>query len=144
MNKVDPYNLTRDLSAQYGVYSSVLRELKAGQKRSHWMWFIFPQIEGLGRSATSKHYFIKCLEEAKRYLSHPVLGKRLLECYEIILGIEGRTISKIFHYPDNLKLQSCITLFLCFNKDNSIFACALNYFDGIKDVRTVLILEKII
>ena len=104
-------SLERFVDAQRGVYPTALAELRAGAKRSHWMWFIFPQINGLGHSATTKFYALKSLEEARRYLAHPVLGPRLEECAQAVLAVEGRSVSEIFGYPDDLKLKSSMTLF---------------------------------
>src|SRR5215813_2688447 len=99
----DPFNLRRFLDAQEGVYFQALAELKRGRKQSHWIWFIFPQIEGLGHSSTSKHYSIKSMAEAREYLKHPVLGPRLEECCEAMLTLDERNISKVMGYPDDLK-----------------------------------------
>src|SRR5712671_4098617 len=107
----DPFDLRRFLSAQEDTYARVVAELRSGQKRSHWMWFIFPQIDGLGHSATTKHFAIKSIQEARQYLTHPVLGTRLVECAEAVLAVEGRSIAEIFGYPDDLKLKSSMTLF---------------------------------
>ncbi|MCH7589388.1 MAG: DUF1810 domain-containing protein [Chloroflexi bacterium] len=143
-NESDPYDLGRFLSAQEDVYFTALSELKAGEKRTHWMWFIFPQIEGLGRSEISKRYSIKNLEETSLYLSHPVLGQRLIECSEMVLDIEGRTVLDIFYFPDNHKLHSCMTLFLRVAGDNSMFASVLEkYFDGVQDGKTLKILKDL-
>lgn len=98
-------------SAQDKVYDRVLAELKNGRKQSHWMWYIFPQLDGLAHSTTSKYYAIKSTEEAIAYLNHPVLGARLRECAEAVLDLEGKTVSQIFGYPDDLKLKSSMTLF---------------------------------
>jgi uncharacterized protein (DUF1810 family) len=140
----DPFQLRRFTSAQEGIYDSVLAELKSGQKRTHWMWFIFPQIDGLGHSTTSKYYAIKSIEEARQYLNHPVLGTRLLECAETVLAIEGRSISEIFGYPDDLKLKSSMTLFASVADPRSVFVRILDkYFHGEGDVRTLHLLEKV-
>lgn len=117
----DPFGLSRFTRAQEGIYDSVLAELRRGQKRTHWMWFIFPQIDGLAYSATSKHYAIKSIEEARKYLNHPVLGKRLLECAETVIAVEGRSVSEIFGYPDDLKLKSSMTLFAYVADSHSVF-----------------------
>lgn len=103
--------MERFVSAQQGVYQTALAELRGGQKRSHWMWFIFPQLAGLGISPTAQRYAIASLAEARAYLAHPVLGRRLLECTAAVLAIEGRGASEIFGYPDDLKLRSSMTLF---------------------------------
>lgn len=138
----DPFDLGRFTSAQEGVYKRVLDELRAGRKRSHWMWFIFPQVDGLGHSATSKKYSVKSLEEARQYLDHPVLGKRLLECTELVLDIGGRSASEIFGYPDDMKLRSSMTLFAGVSGPGSAFVRVLEkYFDGEPDAKTLRILE---
>ena len=140
----DPFDLSRFMRAQEGIYNRVLAELRAGQKRTHWMWFIFPQIDGLGHSTTSKHYAIKSKEEARQYLNHPVLGTRLLECAEVVFTIEGRSVSKIFGYPDDLKLKSSMTLFASVANPRSVFVRVLDkYFHGEQDVRTLQLLEKL-
>ena len=107
----DPFDLGRFIGAQDSVYERVLAELRDGRKRTHWMWFVFPQIDGLGHTSTARHYAIKSLAEARAYLDHPVLGKRLRECAEVLLAVEGRSASAIFGYPDDLKLCSSMTLF---------------------------------
>ena len=111
MNPDDPYDLKRFLSAQEGIYERALAELTHGQKRNHWMWYIFPQFDGLGYSPTAKQYSIKSIEEARQYLNHPVLGKRLLECTEAVIALKGGSLSEIFGYPDDLKFRSSMTLF---------------------------------
>ena len=110
-NRSDPYNLERFVAAQQEVMERVLMELGQGQKRSHWMWFIFPQIRGLGHSAVAIRYAISGREEANAYLAHPILGPRLGECTELVNRIEGRSIQQIFGYPDDLKFRSSMTLF---------------------------------
>jgi uncharacterized protein (DUF1810 family) len=138
----DAFDLRRFLGAQDSVYDRVLEELKNGRKRSHWMWYIFPQVDGLGYSATSKHYAIKSTEEARAYLNHPVLGSRLLECAEAVLAIKGRSASDIFGYPDDLKLQSSMTLFASVAGPDSIFVRVLDkYFLGERDMRTLQLLR---
>src|SRR5438034_754544 len=107
----DPFSLQRFVSAQERVYAAVLAELTAGRKQSHWMWFVFPQLRGLGSSPTARHYAIASLEEARAYLAHEVLGERLRECTRLVNRIESRTIEEIFGYPDHLKFRSCMTLF---------------------------------
>lgn len=141
----DPFDLSRFKSAQERIYASVLAELRSGQKSSHWMWFIFPQIEGLGRSSTAQHYAIKSVAEARGYLKDPVLGARLLECAEILEGIEGRSASAIFGYPDDLKLRSSMTLFASVAEDpHSVFVRILEkYFEGEPDERTLELLENL-
>ncbi len=143
LDREDPFDLGRFLKAQEGIYDEVLTELRSGQKRTHWMWFIFPQMDGLAYSPTAKYYAIKSLEEARQYLKHPVLGKRLWECAETVLGIEGRSASEIFGYPDDLKLKSSMTLFARVADSDSVFACILKkYFHGEPDVRTIDLLKK--
>jgi uncharacterized protein (DUF1810 family) len=140
----DAFGLSRFISAQDSVYDRVLEELKSGRKRSHWMWYIFPQVDGLGYSATTKHYAIKSMEEARAYLNHPVLGSRLLECADAVLAIEGRSASDIFGYPDDLKLQSSMTLFASVAGPDSVFVRVLDkYFQGEGDVRTLQLLEPL-
>jgi uncharacterized protein (DUF1810 family) len=139
-----PFDLGRFTSAQERIYDRVLAELRIGQKRTHWMWYIFPQIDGLGHSTTAKHYAIKSIEEARQYLNHPVLGPRLVECAETVLNVEGRSISEIFGYPDDLKLKSCMTLFACIADPGSVFVRILDkYFRGERDVRTLDLLENL-
>jgi uncharacterized protein (DUF1810 family) len=107
----DPYNLRRFSDAQNPVFEQVCSELRNGQKRGHWMWFIFPQIEGLGLSQTAREFAISSRDEAAAYLDHPILGPRLRECTRLVNLAEGRSIDQIFGYPDNLKFRSCMTLF---------------------------------
>ncbi len=143
MNPDDPYDLNRFLSAQEGVYGRALSELKDGQKRTHWMWFIFPQIEGLGYSPTARRYSIKSMEEARQYLNHPVLGKRLLECTEAVLALKGGSVSEIFGYPDDLKFKSSMTLFEKITGTGSVFSTALDrYCQGQRDEATLRLLER--
>jgi uncharacterized protein (DUF1810 family) len=119
------------------VYDRAFAEIRGGDKRSHWMWFIFPQIDGLGFSATAKHYAIKGAGEARQYLAHPVLGSRLLECAEAVLAVEGRSASEIFGSPDDLKLKSCMTLFESVAGQDSIFGQVFDkYYQGKRDTRT--------
>jgi len=137
----DDYHLGRFLDAQGRVYDIVLEELRSGRKSSHWMWFIFPQVIGLGHSGTARDFAISSLEEAKAYLQHPVLGPRLRECTQLVLNVDGRSADQIFSYPDNLKFRSCMTLFTAATSDNRIFADALlKYFDGEPDTLTLDIL----
>ena len=144
INASNTVDLSRFTNAQENIYDSVLAELRNGRKRTHWMWYIFPQIDGLGHSATSKHYAIKSIEEARQYLNHPVLGQRLLECAEAVFAIEGRSISEIFGYPDNLKLKSSMTLFVYVAAPCSVFARILDkYFNGEQDALTLQLLEKL-
>ena len=140
----DPFDLGRFTSAQKGICDRVLAELRRGQKRTHWMWFIFPQIDGLAHSATSKYYAIKSIEEARQYLHHPVLGTRLLECTETVLAVEGRSVSEIFGYPDDVKLKSSMTLFAYVAEPRSVFVRILDkYFHGEQDARTLDLLEEL-
>ncbi|MGZ8171764.1 MULTISPECIES: DUF1810 domain-containing protein [Methylobacter] len=144
INASNTVDLSRFINAQESVYDSALAELRNGRKRTHWMWYIFPQIDGLGHSATSKHYAIKSIEEARQYLNHPVLGQRLLECAEAVFAIEGRSISEIFGYPDNLKLKSSMTLFAYVAASCSTFARIIDkYFNGEQDALTLQLLEKL-
>ena len=139
----DAYNLHRFLDAQELVHDTVLAELRAGRKSSHWSWFIFPQIAGLGHSAMAQQFAIGSLDEATAYLQHPVLGQRLRECTQLVLNVEGRTIEEIFPYPDNLKFRSCSTLFMVATTDNALFKNALHkYFDGQPDQVTLDILAR--
>jgi uncharacterized protein (DUF1810 family) len=143
IGRKDHFGLSRFMSAQHEVYNRALEELKSGAKRTHWMWYIFPQIDGLGHSATAEYYAIKSLEEAREYLNHPVLGSRLVECAKAVLAIEGRLASEIFGYPDDLKLKSSMTLFASVADSGSIFVRVLDkYFHGEKDGRTLQLLDK--
>ncbi len=137
-NPGDPHDLGRFLEAQEECYEQVLRELHSGQKRSHWMWFIFPQFDGLGLSATSRRYAIKSISEAKAYLGHTVLGSRLRECVEAVQSIEGRSALEIFGSPDDVKLRSCATLFAFVSSEGSVFhSLLLKYFQGEGDSQTL-------
>ena len=139
----DPYDLNRFVTAQDGIYGRALAELRDGLKRSHWMWFIFPQIDGLGHSPTTRHYSIKSMEEARQYLAHPVLGTRLTECCEAVLAVQGRSASDIFGHPDDWKLQSSMTLFELVSGPRSIFSRVLDkYYQGKRDSRTLQIVAK--
>ena len=134
----DPHELNRFLVGQAPVYDVALAEIRAGQKQSHWMWFVFPQFAGLGTSPISQHYAIKSVSEAEAYLRHPVLGPRLLECVEAVLGIEGRTARQIFGAPDDAKLRSCATLFAHVSPPGSVFERLLErYFPDGPDGRTL-------
>lgn len=139
----DLFELSRFVKAQDRIYYRVLHELGSGCKRSHWMWFVFPQIDGLGYSSTTKFYSIKSIEEARRYLDHPVLGKRLRECAEAILALEGLSASQIFGYPDDMKLKSSMTLFAGVDEPGSVFTRVLEkYYQGNCDERTLAILDR--
>jgi uncharacterized protein (DUF1810 family) len=136
--------LRRFTSAQEGVYERALDEIRNGRKETHWIWFIFPQIDGLGSSSTSKRYAIRNRGEAQSYLSHPVLGPRLCECAEAVLAVEGRTASEIFGYPDDLKLRSSMTLFAAATEPGSVFERVLErYYQGKPDRLTLDILKKL-
>ena len=138
----DTYNLQRFIDAQESIYEDVIQELKQGRKTSHWIWYIFPQIKGLGRSWTAQQFAISSLEEAEAYLNNSILGSRLTECTQLVLNIEDRNIRQIFGYPDNLKFRSSMTLFLHATKDNQIFKDALlKYFEGKADQLTLDILQ---
>ncbi len=139
----DPYNLSRFVRAQEDDYPKALSELRRGRKRTHWMWFIFPQIEGLGDSPTSREYSIKSLAEARAYLAHPVLGPRLIECAEAVLGVEGRSAAEILGFPDDLKLRSSATLFARVAPSGSVFESILQtYFAGGPDAATLRLLAE--
>ena len=139
----DAYNLHRFLDAQELVHDTVLAELRAGRKSSHWSWFIFPQIAGLGHSAMAQQFAIGSLDEATAYLQHPGLGPRLRECTQLVLNVEGRSADEIFGYPDNLKFRSCVTLFMTAATDNTIFKNALlKDFDDRPDQMTLDILAQ--
>ncbi len=143
-NRSDSYGLSRFLNAQEGVYDRALVEVRSGLKRSHWMWYIFPQIDGLGFSSTTRHYAIKSLEEARQYLGHPVLGARLKESTEAVMSVQGRSASDIFGYPDDMKLQSSMTLFALVSEPGSVFERVLEkYYQGKRDARTLQIVGKV-
>ena len=134
----DPYNLERFLLAQERVFDRVVSELRAGMKTSHWMWFIFPQIRGLGRSPISVEYAISSRDEARAYLQHPLLGPRLKECTRLVLEVQGRSVEDIFGLPDDMKFRSCMTLFARVSPDDDTFERALQkYFAGIPDQLTL-------
>jgi len=134
----DRVQLQRFVDAQQPVYDTVLGELRAGRKRSHWMWFVFPQISGLGHSMTSQTFAVSSLAEAAAYLAHPTLGPRLRECTALVAGIQGRSVGEIFDYPDDLKFHSSMTLFAQAAPREPIFAdCLRKYFGGQLDPRTL-------
>jgi uncharacterized protein (DUF1810 family) len=135
------YNLQRFVEAQNPVYDQVCHQLAQGEKTGHWMWFIFPQIEGLGHSPIARQYAISSLDEARAYLQHPILGPRLVECTTLVTRVSGRTIQEIFGYPDDLKFRSCMTLFAHATTDNQIFKKALEKYFGAED--DALTLERI-
>jgi len=138
------HDLERFVAAQESVYEQALAELRQGRKRSHWMWFIFPQLIGLGRSPTARHFAIRSAQEARDYLAHPVLGRRLLECTEAMLGVEDRSVSEILGFPDDLKFRSSMTLFAALSDRGSLFEQALErYCDGEPDGRTLELLRML-
>ena len=135
--------LQRFLKAQERDYERALKEIKNGRKQTHWMWFIFPQIAGLGYSDITKYYAITNRAEAQAYISHPVLGKRLVEISHALLENDGASALKIFGTPDDLKLKSCMTLFGSLPKADPVFEAVLQkYFEGAKDHRTILLLKS--
>jgi uncharacterized protein (DUF1810 family) len=139
----DPFDLERFVAAQRNDYERALSEVKAGNKRTHWMWYIFPQFDGLGSSPTAQRYAIKSRDEAKAYLAHPVLGARLVECANAVLAVEGRSALDIFGHPDDWKLKSCATLFAAVSKPDSEFHRILEkYFQVQQDDKTLQLLEK--
>ena len=133
----DPYDLDRFVRAQATDYDRALSELRDGEKRSHWMWYIFPQIDGLGTSPMSQRYSIKSAAEARAYLDHPVLGPRLRECAAVVCDIVGRSALEIFGSPDDQKLRSCATLFAAVSDDDVFEQVLRKYFDGQPDKETL-------
>lgn len=134
----DLFNLNRFVTAQASVYDNVLRELRAGRKTSHWMWFVFPQIAGLGSSSMARLYAITSVDEARAYLEHPVLGARLRECCDILLGLEDLSAEEVFGYPDVVKLRSSMTLFSLAAPSPNIFEAVLSkYYGGEPDPETL-------
>lgn len=139
----DPFDLNRFVDAQAPVYRDVVEELRAGRKRSHWMWFVFPQLRGLGGSPTAVHYGISSLEEARAYLAHEVLGPRLRECTGLVNDVRGRSATDIFGSPDDLKLRSSMTLFSRATDDNQAFVALLDkYYGGRRDELTLDRLDR--
>ena len=137
----DAFDLARFVRAQAGIYEQTLAEIGSGRKRSHWMWFIFPQIVGLGHSTMSHTYAIQSLEEAHQYLAHPVLGARLRECCRTLLALDGKTAHEIFRSPDDLKFRSCLTLFARAAPDETLFdELLVKYFDSKEDPATLDVL----
>jgi uncharacterized protein (DUF1810 family) len=134
-------DLDRFVDAQEAVYPAVLAELTAGRKRTHWMWFVFPQIAGLGSSPTAQRYAIGSLDEARAYLAHPVLGPRLVECARAVLSTDGKSAEDIFGYPDDLKLRSSMTLFARAADDPAVFQAVLDRFYDGPDPRTLDLLS---
>lgn len=138
----DPHDLERFVRAQADDYEQALAELRAGAKRSHWMWYIFPQLAGIGSSPTARRYAIRSLAEARAYLGHPILGRRLRECTNALLAIEGRTAREILGSPDDLKLRSSATLFAHASGEPEFPALLQKYYDGQPDGKTLLLLER--
>ena len=138
----DPFDLERFVQAQAADYDRALSELRDGEKRSHWMWYIFPQIEGLGNSPMSRRYSIKSAAEARAYLDHPILGPRLRECAAVVNGIVGRSAHEILGSPDDLKLRSCATLFASASKDGVFEQLLRKYFNGEHDSETLCLLGE--
>lgn len=137
----DPWNLARFVDAQDGVWPAVVDELRAGRKQSHWMWFVFPQLVGLGRSETARYYGIRGAEEARAYLDHPLLGARLLEASALVTAIEGRDLRAILGTPDDLKFRSSMSLFDAVAREPAPFARALErHVGGERDARTLALL----
>jgi uncharacterized protein (DUF1810 family) len=132
------FDLDRFVQAQDRVIEQVRQELRDGRKRSHWMWFVFPQLSGLGHSSMARHYAIASLEEAAAYLKHPILGPRLVECSDLVNRVKDRSVSQIFGNPDDLKFHSCMTLFSFVEGADPVFRNALaQHFDGAPDLATV-------
>ncbi|HEY1186687.1 MAG TPA: DUF1810 domain-containing protein [Gemmata sp.] len=144
----DPHDLNRFVEAQKGSgslsdYDTALAEIRAGDKVTHWMWYIFPQFDGLGFSPMAQRYAIKSRAEAGAYLAHPVLGPRLVACAEAALGVEGKSAFDIFGDPDDLKLKSCGTLFACVSPSGSVFHRLIDaLFDGQRDEKTIRLLAR--
>ncbi|WP_254830404.1 DUF1810 domain-containing protein [Haloglomus salinum] len=138
----DPHDLQRFVEAQDSVKETVERELRAGHKRNHWIWFVFPQVAGLGSSPTTRRYAISSRAEAEAYLEHPVLGRRLREWTELVNDVEGRSANEIFDHPDDLKFCSSMTLFEAVADDPEPFRTAIErYYDGERDSKTLAFLE---
>lgn len=137
----DPHDLNRFLEAQQRDYARAMSELRQGRKLTHWMWYIFPQLDGLGFSPTARKYAIRDLDEARAYLDHPVLGPRLVACVETLLGLRERSAEAIFGFPDVWKLRSCATLFACVSPKGSVFERLLDqYYQGEQDDKTLNLL----
>ena len=141
-NDFNQVGLERFITAQDSAYPDALEEIKKGRKMSHWMWYIFPQIKGLGHSPTTTYYSIKDLAEAQAFMSHPLLGPRLVEISNEVLNVPNKTANEIFGSPDDKKLRSCMTLFSCLEDPNPVFELVLKkYFKGLKDEKTVLLVN---
>ena len=142
MDGFDPYDLSRFEQAQTNQYQMALSEIRGGHKRSHWIWFIFPQFDGLGSSATSRWYAIKSVTEAEADLQHPALGPRLVECCQAAIDVNGLSASEIFGAPDDMKLRSCATLFAHVSAPGSVFEILLDrFFDGEPDQATLQLID---
>jgi uncharacterized protein (DUF1810 family) len=140
---MDQFDLNRFLTAQEDVYLDALSEIMQGRKRSHWMWFIFPQFRGLGSSENAQFYAIHSLQEARAYLEHPVLGKRLREITEFLIKHKNKKASEIFGYPDDLKLHSSLTLFEAASEGENVFTTAIDiFFKGRPDEKTLALLKN--
>jgi uncharacterized protein (DUF1810 family) len=138
MSAGDPYDLQRFVDAQSHCFDQACRELSEGRKQSHWMWFIFPQLKGLGHSAMANQYAISSRQEAEKYLTHPILGPRLRHCTQLVILVEGRSIEQIFGVPDHLKFRSSMTLFANTGSESGVFKDALQkYFAGMPDQLTL-------
>ena len=143
MAGLDPFDLQRFVTAQAPVLDTVRAELAAGRKRSHWMWFVFPQLRGLGSSSMAARYGIASLDEARAYLAHPLLGPRLRECCALLLQVDGRSANQVLGSPDDLKFRSCLTLFAIAAPQEPVFRQALDkYYGGEPDPRTTSALGK--
>jgi uncharacterized protein (DUF1810 family) len=139
---MDCHKINQFIRAQNEVYDDVVTELSEGRKRSHWMWFIFPQLSGLGSSVMSQTFALESLSEAQTYAHHRLLGVRFRQCVELVLAIRGRSIAEIFGHPDDAKFHSCMTLFALAEPANPLFTMALEkYFHGILDAKTVMLLR---
>ncbi len=142
-DSADPCDLHRFVDAQASNYDDALAELRAGHKRSHWSWYVLPQLRGLGSSAMSVHYGVSGLEEAKAYLAHPVLGARLVETVDAMLALDGSSASQVLGPIDARKFQSCLTLFAVAAPEMSVFPNALaKYFSGVEDAKTLALLAR--
>lgn len=138
MTEDDPFNLNRFVEAQADTYQTALAELQRGRKRGHWIWYVLPQFQGLGRTSTAQAYAINSIEEAKEYLTHPLLGPRLIECFQALLQVEGKTIHEIVGSPDDLKVRSSATLFLIADPKIGEFQAVLDkYYQGAPDDLTI-------
>jgi uncharacterized protein (DUF1810 family) len=139
----DAFHLKRFVDAQDPVFETALGELERGRKRTHWMWFVFPQLAALGSSANAKHFGIHSLEEARAYLRHPILGERLRRCCEVLLKLEGRTAHEVFGATDEMKFRSCLTLFEIAAPREPLFArCLAKYYGGERDERTLGLMRE--